>query len=202
MEAQHIRAVELVLGAKDRTNGNGSSPDGRVVTLLLLAAVVVVALPIGAVALIRRTDDRPALRQELTAVLSLLDGTLALVGTGREITRVPYNADPALADDPGARPGTAVGYDQCDSWRDHILPGWQAGRRFTITPRDAQDGKAMLRAIERFWTDQGYEPTSYREAGRAGVAFRRDHAEVRFGMDETRREAALSGTTDCLPLRS
>ena len=135
---------------------------GRGPLLLLLVVTMIVARPVLGVAGVRQADDRPALPRELARVAGLVDDTVAAVADGRETGPVPGTGDPTLVDRIGGDHPTPPGYDQCDSWRDWILPGWQASYGRTIRVRDSREGDEILRAAERFWAGQVQDAASIR----------------------------------------
>lgn len=186
-----------------------------VLVRLAIAVALALAVPIGGVATARRLDDRPHLRGELERVIAVVDATGAAVATGRERSFWTADADPASADDPNSSEanlnGMTPGYVKCDgSWRDRLLPGWQAGYGHTYVLADRADGDALVLATSDYWRGLGYDVAieHWRDASRVNADLAHGTimmtvssstpmrvAGTRYPIDH----ATLDGFTDCLP---
>ncbi|MGH2531953.1 MAG: hypothetical protein ACRDJW_06555 [Thermomicrobiales bacterium] len=160
----------------------------------LLTVGLVAAAPIAGFVVARTLDNRPALHDGTVAMTAIIDETIAALGPARQTALNHVD----MAAPPFEKLEDRLDYNRCDSWRELVFPGWEAGLSYTVATNGDRDRADLFATVEALWLTHGGELKGGPEQN-GGLALDLEHSHYRLYVNQITHEVELFGATRCLP---
>lgn len=170
--------------------------------LTVTAIALLIVFPVIGVAVARAVDDRPLLHDVRSRALPLFEETERLIDPA--FASRPHPGSERAAD-PFDIPNDPFGYDQCDAWRDWILPGWAAGTWHDVDVASDRERRGIVNKVRLLWEQQDGELTVRDTDNARPLQLQIDQVCYTLTFPVNKElpmvpDGSVSVSTDCLPV--